>query len=172
MSTCENSAKRESEALMAAAEWSSVAQKNGSVTFTACRRNGNPIRLRIDGARIVFEPSCYGGDGTEIRKNICFAVTDEEVRQTIQAMEESLSGNVSSCIKDDTLRTKISMDKARFFDVAHNRIEAPKILRGCTANAMVTIRGRWETRTMTGLCLETTDIQLVEEASEPMSPFR
>ena len=153
-----------------ACDWSSTAQKNGNVTFTACRRNGKPIQLRIDGARIVWEPSCYGGDGTEIRKNICFNVTDE-VRHTIQAMEESLPGNVSTCLKEDTLKTKISMDRARFFDVAHNRIETPKMLRGRTANAMVTIRGRWETRTMTGLCLETTDIQLLEEASEPKCPF-
>ena len=46
------------------------------------------------------------------------------------------------------------------------------MLRGWTANAMVTVRGRWETRTMTGLCLETTDVQLLEGVSEPESPFR
>ena len=63
------------------------------------------------------------------------------------------------------------MDKARFFDVAHNRIEAPKMLHGWTANAMATIRGRWETRKMTVLCIETTDIQLLEVASEPKCPF-
>ncbi len=156
---------------MADCDWSSTAQKNGSVTFTACRRNGKPIQLRVDAGRIVWEPSCYGGDGTELRKNICFTVTDE-VRQMIQSMEETLPGNVSTCVKEDTLKTKISMDKARFFDVTHNRIEAPSMLRGWTANAMVTVRGRWETRTMTGLCLETTDVQLLEGVGEPESPFR
>jgi len=151
-------------------EWA-TAQKNGNVTFTACRHNGKPIQLRIDHTRILWEPSCYGGDGTEIRKNICFTITDE-AKQTIQAMEESLSGKVSSCVKEDTLKAKISMDKVRFFDVTHNRIEAPKTLRGWTVNVMLTIRGRWDTRAMTGLCLETTDIQLLEEASEPKCPFR
>ncbi len=86
-------------------------------------------------------------------------------------MERALEGNVSPCIRDDLIRCKISMDKVRIYDTARERIEAPKAWRGWHVNAMIKVRGKWQTRTQTGLCLETTDIQLLEEAREPACPF-
>ena len=140
-----------------------------NVTFTACSCNGKPLQLRLTQATILWEPSVYGGDGTELRQNIVFTVSDE-MRQKIEAMEQSL-GNATSCIKDGALKCKINMDRVSIFDAARNRIEKPLQFRGWTVNAQITVRGKWETKTMRGLCMETSDIQLLQPLSEPACPF-
>ena len=146
-------------------EFAATSKKTGSVTFTACKH----IQLRIENARIPWEPSVYGGDGSELRKNISFCANDE-VMQSVAAMEEILDSPVSSCIKEDTIKCKISLDKVRYYDQAKNRIEEVKSFRGWTVNAMLTVRGKWETRSQSGLCLEVTDLQLLTP-SDPPCPF-
>ena len=143
-------------------DWSRTSRKTGSVTFTACSSAGKPLLLRLENVRIAFEPSVYGGDGTELRKNLC---------ATVKAMEESLESPACSCVKEDLLKTKVSLDKVKIFDASHNRTEPPKNWRGWEVNAMARIRGKWETRTQCGLCLELTDVQLLQEASEAACPF-
>ncbi len=96
----------------------------------------------------------------------------DEAAQTVAAMAKSLEGPpVSTCLREDIIKAKISLDKVCVFDSARNCVEAPEHWRGWMVNAMVTVRGRWQTRTLTGLCLETTDIQLLQQASEPGCPF-
>ncbi len=151
--------------------WSRAPQKNGSVSFTACSSEGKPILLKLESVRIAFEPSVYGGDGTELRKNICFTKVQDDIMATVRAMEESLESPACSCVKEDLLKAKVSLDKVKIFDASRNRTEPPKTWRGWEVNAMVRIRGRWETRTQHGLCLELTDMQLLQEASEAMCPF-
>ncbi len=153
------------------AEWSSNIHKTGSVSFTACSSEGKPIILRLENVRIAFEPSVYGGDGTEVRKNICFTQVQDDILATVKAMEESLESTACSCVKEDLLKTKVSLDKIRIFDASRNRTEQPKTWRGWKVNAMILIRGKWETRTQCGLCLELIDIQLLQEASEATCPF-
>ncbi len=152
-------------------DWSRTSRKTGSVTFTACSSAGKPLLLRLENVRIAFEPSVYGGDGTELRKNLCFTQVQDDILTTVKAMEESLESPACSCVKEDLLKTKVSLDKVKIFDASRNRTEPPKTWRGWEVNAMARIRGKWETRTQCGLCLELTDVQLLQEASDAACPF-
>ena len=78
------------------AEWSENSRKAGNVTFTACSIDGRPLYLLLEDVKIPFEPSVYGGDGTETRKSICFSGATEEVVKRLFAMEESI-GPTNSC---------------------------------------------------------------------------
>ena len=153
------------------ADWSKTSQKNGSVTFTACSSDGKPLLLRLENARIAFEPSVYNGDGTELRKNICFTNVQEDIMETVKAMETSLGCPVCSCVKEDLLKAKVSMDRIKVYDASRSRADMPQLWRGWEVNAMIRIRGRWDTRSQSGLCLELTDIQLLQETSEAICPF-
>ena len=151
---------------MATLEFSANTQKSGSVAFTSLQK---PIKLRLDNATIVYEPGIYQGTGEENRVNIVFSVP-EHVQQEVQAMETAL-GDCVSCLKDGTMKCKVSLDRVRFFDVARNRIEKPGMIRGYTCNAMVNVRGKWSTRNQQGLCLEATDIQLLGKEDSDVCPF-
>ncbi len=74
------------ERKMMQADWSRTSQKTGNVTFTACSSEGKPILLKLVNARIAFEPSVYGGDGTELRKSICFTQVQDEAMANVKAM--------------------------------------------------------------------------------------
>ena len=142
--------------------------KNGNVTFTACSAN---VQLRLENACIAWEPGIYGGDGSENRVNICFTATGEAT-QLVHAAEQELGGGMlCSCLKDGNIRCKVSMDKVRIYDASRNRVDKPYTWKGWNVNAVVVVRGTWATRTQVGLCLETTDIQLLQPASEPACPF-
>ena len=147
-------------------EFSANTQKSGSVAFTSLQK---PIKLRLDNATIVYEPGVFQGTGEENRVNILFSASDQ-VQQEVQAMENAL-GDCVSCLKDGTLKAKISLDRVRFFDVARNRVEKPGAVRGYTCNAMITVRGKWSTRNQQGLCLETTDVQLLGKEDSDVCPF-
>ena len=154
-----------------ASMFSKASQKVGNVTFTTCANiDGKPVALRLTAVKVIWEPSAYGGDGTAVRKNICFTAGDE-IAQAVTAMEEKLSGTVVSCLKGGTLRCKINMDKVRVFDAAKRRIEKPDLWRGWSVNAFVHVKGKWESRNSTGLSLECQDIQFLEQAAEPECLF-
>ena len=153
------------------ADWSENSRKTGNVTFTACSLNGKPFQLLLEEARVPFEPSAFGGDGSETRLGICFSGVSEELKGQLAAMEESI-GASTSCIKDDLVRCKINMERVRAYDASRKRVEIPKSLRGWTVNAMVHLRGKWCTRQGCGLSLEVTDLQLLQEQGEPPCPFK
>ena len=152
------------------AEWSENSRKAGNVTFTACSLDGRPLYLLLEDVKIPFEPSVYGGDGTETRKSICFSGATEEVVKRLAAMEESISAT-NSCVKDDLIRCKINMERVRTYDSNRKAIDVPKQWRGFSANVQVHLRGKWATRQGSGLSLEVTDVQLME-AREPPCPFK
>ena len=149
-----------------ALDWG-TAQKNGSLVFTPCVR---ALQLRLESVEIQYEPSVYGGDGTELRRNIVFANISDEARQKVEALE-AIVPNANSCIKEGALKCKISMDKVRIFDAARNRIDQPKSFKGWTVNAQVVVKGKWETKNMCGLCIEAQDIQFLQPNLEPECPF-
>ena len=150
-------------------QWSEESRKTGNVTFTSCNVGGQPINLLFEDVKIPFEPSQFGGDGTETRRTICFSGAPDEVRKQLADMEGSIEAS-SSCMKDELIRCKINMDKVRCFDENRKLIDTPKTLRGWNANAQILIRGKWKTRQASGLSLEVTDIQLIE-AREAPCPF-
>ena len=153
----------------AMAQWAESSRKAGNVTFTACSIDGRPINIRLHNARIPFEPSCYQADGTETRLNICFADASEDTRTPLAEIEQSIDA-ASSCIKGELVRCKIDMNKVRCYDANKKRIETPT-MKGWLVNAQLRLNGKWATRQGTGLSLEATDIQFVEEAREPPCPF-
>jgi len=150
-------------------EWAQ-SQKNGSVTFTPCKAGGAIIQLRLQDTAIVWEPSVYGGDGSENRVNISFKCP-AGVAAHVHAMEASL-GEVCSCLRDDVLKCKVSLDKVAIYDENKQRIAKPISLKGWSANAIVNIRGKWATRTQQGLCLECTNLQLLSQGEPTQAcPF-
>ena len=145
-------------------QWSD-SRKSGSVTFTSCK----PFPLVFTDVKIPFEPSQFGGDGTEIRRSICFSDVAADVRKQHADMEESI-GATSLCIRDEFVRCKINMEKVRCFDESRKIVDAPKEWRGLNASARVSIKGKWATKQSSGLSLEVTDIQLSRAREEPC-PF-
>lgn len=152
------------------AEFSETSRKAGNVTFTPCSRDGKSYLVNAEDVSIPFEPSAFGGDGTESRKSICFAGVDEALLEQLAATEKAIEAS-TSCIKEGLVRCKINLDKVRCFDSSRKRIETPSSLRGWHANALVHVKGKWQTRQGCGLTLEVTDMQLVEAAKEPTCPW-
>ena len=130
-----------------------------------------PVSLALVGVRVVYEPSVYGGDGTETRKNIVLEVAPETL-ETLRGHEASIDASrLCSCIKDGSLlKCKISLDKVRIFDQGNVPIDPPVIWRDLTMNVVVLLKGLWNTKTQTGLSLEVVDAQLTPHAP-PKSPF-
>jgi hypothetical protein len=130
-------------------------------------------QLRINKAFIVYEPGVFGGDGSESRVNICIK-NDAAVAKILEMEEQNLSQPVSSCVKeadgDDSgyIKAKIDLDKARFFNASHEKIEKPSRLIGLCCNVMLSIKGKWESRGQQGLSLLVTDIQVLDS----VSPFQ
>lgn len=161
---------------MSCTEWSETSRATGNVTFTACSRDGQPIAWTLEGVRVPFEPSVFGGDGSETRVNICFSDVSDEIKAQLTAMEQSIRAT-TSCIKEDAsaplarLKCKISRDKVRVFDASKTRCELPETLRDWTVNARVHLRGKWATRQGCGLSLEVTDLQLKCQQTRALCPF-
>ena len=77
-------------------------------------------------------------------------------------LETEIEGQGSSAITGDLLRCKFTPSATFVYDTKLKHTEAPQFWRNWTVNAMVKARGKWESRTQSGLCLEVTDIQLIE----------
>ncbi len=129
-----------------------------------------PVSLALAGVRVVYEPSVYGGDGTETRKNIVLEVAPETL-ETLRGHEASIDASrLCSCIKGDSLKCKISMDKVCVFGHDKVPVAAPVIWRDLRVNAVVLLKGHWVTKTQTGLSLEVVDVQLTPH-TPPRCPF-
>ena len=119
-------------------------------------------RIILSAADVVYEPSVYGGDGSEPRKNIVLAISPDQEAQ-FHAMEEAADHKkLISCIKDGTVKAKITMTSVNFYDAAKNSIDPPQRWKGCCVNAVVQMRGMWSSKNQSGLSLEVTDIQVLE----------
>ena len=151
---------------MSTMKFSDNSKKVGNVTFTSLKK---PTQLRLDSAEIVYEPGVYGGDGSENRVNISFKVSDF-LQQSLTDMEKEINAT-SSCLKEDIMKCKLALDKVRFYDIGKSRMTKPEKLRGFVVNAMATVKGKWETRTSSGLSLEVTDIQLLDRVEQEECPF-
>ena len=147
-------------------KFSDNSKKVGNVTFTSLKK---PTQLRLDSAEIIYEPNVYGGDGSENRVNISFKVPDS-TQQTVTEMEKEVNATCS-CLKEDIMKCKLTLDKARFYDIGKSRMTKPDKLRGFVVNAVATVRGKWETRTSSGLSIEVTDIQLLDRVEQEECPF-
>ena len=123
-------------------------------------------RILLREANVVYEPSVYGGDGSEQRKNIVLTLSSEEAK-LIQELEAGIGPRLVSSMKDGTIRAKIMIPTVRVYDAKKKPIEHPK-WKGRVVNAVILVKGKWATRTQTGLCLEVTDLQVLDA---PTCPF-
>ena len=129
-----------------------------------------PEPMTLSGVRILYEPSVFGGDGSETRKNIVFVVPPSIIAR-VQGFEAPIDlARLCSCIKGDALKCKVNMDRVRTFDSGNAPSPQPEIWRDFAVNALVTVRGTWSTRTQSGLSIEVQDIQLLND-KPPECPF-
>jgi hypothetical protein len=122
-------------------------------------------RILLSEATVVYEPSVYGGDGSEQRKNIVLTLPPGAA-QPIQELEAGIGPRLVSSMKEGTVRAKIMMQTVRVYDSDKNLVGHPK-WRGCVVNAVIVVKGKWATRTQTGLCMEVTDLQVLDAQACP-----
>ena len=122
-------------------------------------------RILLSEATVVYEPSVYGGDGSEQRRNIVLTLPPGAA-QPIQELEAGIGPRLVSSMKDGTVRAKIMMPTVRVYDSKKTLIDHPK-WRGCVVNAVIVVKGKWATRTQTGLCMEVTDLQVLDAQACP-----
>ena len=138
-----------------------------NVTFEKCAIQ----RIVIADSHVIYEPSVFGGDGSEPRKNIVLAISPEDEALVHQIESEIDQKKLNSCIKDGTIKAKITLDSVHVYDAIKNTIEHPQKWRGCLVNAIIVMRGKWSSKTQSGLSLELTDIQIMDTAVPPQCPF-
>ena len=107
-------------------------------------------RILLSEAIIVYEPSVYGGDGSEQRKNIVLTLPPGAA-QPIQELEAGIGPRLVSSMKDGTVRAKI-MPTVRVYDSDKNLVDHPK-WRGCVVNAVIVVKGKWASRTQADLSM-------------------
>ena len=142
---------------------------NAAVTFVAVPKQYILARNK----QVVYEPSVFGGTGTETRVNLVLSVADEP-RGHLKAIEEAqgLGHALCSVIREDgSIRAKLDLDTVRIFNAAHQRVAAPAKWKGATMHALLEVRGHWKSRSGAGLSVLCTDIQLCADASPAVSPF-
>lgn len=150
-------------------QWADKAHKVGSVTFTPCSQGGKPFLVTLVDVSIPFEPSAFGGDGSETRKSVCFTLPKEDISTRLLEIEASV-GATSSAIKNELVRCKVN-NKVCCWDAEGKQIDTPKTWRGWTVAAQLHLRGRWETPQGSGLTLEVTDIKFLEQEKKRTCPF-
>ena len=137
---------------------------------------GSPLRLRLADdlatIRIPFEPSTYNNNPAESRKNVVFSIPPESFNAFAELEErcrEKLDCQIlwSSSLKphetyDPLLRAKIHTQGPRackYWDKSTKTAATPNTFRNIPLNAVVLIRGCYESKQSVGLMLEVTDIQ-------------
>ncbi len=143
-----------------------MARATRAVAFDA---SAPPETMTLEKVQVLYEPSVFGGDGTETRKNMVFVVPPSMVAH-MQGLEASIDANrLCSCLKGDALKCKVNVDIVDVFDVDRIRASPPEVWRGRTVNAMVALKGKWSTRSQTGYLIEVM-IQLLD-TDLPECPF-
>jgi hypothetical protein len=133
-----------------------------AVSFTAFAQ---PVRFSVRNARVAYEPSVYGGDGSETRVNMTLSCGDGTIAG-IRALEGSDDHSLISCVKDAGVRAKLDKTTVRIFDADGKAADAPTAWRGRTINAILVATGTWKTRSGSGICLSCSDLQLLPEEPE------
>jgi len=113
-------------------------------------------------ARIAYEPSVFQGTGEERRVNIVLEV-DDSITDAIKEMETQLGQDAHSCVNGRLVKCKLNKDSVKIYDVDGKPTKAPPTWRGMKIHACLNIKGKWSTRTQSGLCIEVPHIQLQEE---------
>ena len=144
--------------------------KKGPIVFTPATFDGEKITILVENARVLFTPNVYKGDGSETRLNLCLKESGLGASK-IEIHEANLDGDVSSAIKDDYIKCKIDLNTLSLFNEENKKIDNKDIdWINLRVNALIHVRGRWESKTQVGLQLQCTDLQILRD-EERNSPF-
>ena len=142
--------------------------------------NEGPFHLRLENAKVVFEPSVYGGGtGEEVRLGMVMTL-DEDTTQHIQEIKTTLIQQLkskatwNSSVKESdnyapNFRCKINKERTQVFTEDNERAEWPQMWRGRTINAVVRLGGTYSQSQSCGPLWEVTHVQLQPEIEE--NPF-
>ena len=72
-------------------------------------------------------------------------------------------------MKDGTVRAKIMMPTVRVYDSDKNLVDHSAKWRGCVVNAVIVVKGKWASKTLAGLSMEVTDLQVLD--AQQACPF-
>ncbi len=137
-----------------------------AVTFTAYAK---PVQFLIRDATVVYEPSVFGGDGSETRVNVTLRCDDASTA-AIRELEGIDDFSLVSAVKQMGVRAKLDKTSVRVYDATGNAAPAPAVWRGARVNALLVAKGTWKSRSGTGVCLECASMQLLPD--EPVTcPF-
>ena len=137
-----------------------------AVTFTAYAKQ---VQFLVRDAAVVYEPSVFGGDGSETRVNITLNCDDATIG-AIRALEGIDDFSLVSAVKQTGVRAKMDKTSVRIYDATGNTAPAPAVWRGAMVNALLVAKGTWKSRSGAGVCLECTSLQLLPD--EPVTcPF-
>jgi hypothetical protein len=143
---------------------------------------GSPFKLRLADdlatLRIPFDPSTYNNNPNESRKNVVFSIPHESFnvfaeledwcRRELECASLWCSSLKPSESYDPLLRAKIHTQgprSCRYWNKDLESITAPAIIRNVPLNALVHIRGCYESRQGVGLMLEVADLQFGDPPS-------
>lgn len=149
--------------------------------------NDKPLQIKLYNVDIPFEPSVFNGRGQETRKNIVFAIS-EDAAQYFGELEETCKRAFDSPSKvaelwcsslkhsdeyPTNLKAKISTDKVLYFTPEGEPTSEPTAWKRLRANVIITVRGVYETKSCSGLLIDTHAIQYEQaDGQEPIScPF-
>ena len=137
-----------------------------AVTFTAYVK---PVQFLVRDATVVYEPSVFGGDGSETRVNVTLRCDDVRVA-AIRALEGIEDFSLVSAVKQAGVRAKMDKTSVTVYDATGDTTSAPAVWRGAKVNALLVAKGSWKSRSGTGICLECTSLQMLP--NEPTAcPF-
>ena len=124
--------------------------------------------LNVRNARIVFEPNAYD-DSDCLRKNIVLEV-DDITQETIRDWEADLdASNFVPALSQYGMRCTIQTDTVRVWSDSKPQT-MPSTIRNRHANAIVQLTGVWHTKKQSGLPMQLTDNEFVQEP-DPQYPF-
>ena len=128
-------------------------------------------RILLSEATVVYEPSVYGGDGSEPRKNIVLSLAPEAAQPILELEACFDEKRLVSSMKDGTVKAKITMSSVRVYDSDKNLVDHPEKWRDCVVNAVIVIKGKWASKTQAGLSMEVTDLQILDHVPQQACPF-
>ena len=139
---------------------------------------GGPYHIRLSNAKVVFEPSVYGGTGAEVRLGMVLRLSDDQLdslRQVEEGRQKQTNTRWQSAIKESdgqyeaAFRPKINKERVQIFTEYSEASSWPSMWRGRTINAIVRLGGVYVQSQSCGPLWEVTHAQVQPEAEE--NPF-
>ena len=139
---------------------------------------GGPYHIRLNNAKVVFDPSVYGGTGAEVRLGMVLRLNDDQLdslRQVEEKLQKQTNTRWQSAIKESdgqyeaAFRPKINKERVQIFTEYSETSSWPSMWRGRTINAIVRLGGVYGQSQCCGPLWEVTHVQFQPESEE--NPF-